>query len=347
VCMRDYDLDQAALAELRAVHRSARMFPSYLSYRLHAIILLGSGFPPSEVSNILMLSEDTVVTYFDKYQSGGISKLLKREYKGSNKKLSKEEIALLTEELDSSIYLTTKSVCHFVKSEFDIEYSERGMSSLLKSIGYVYKKPDIVPGESSEELQDIFIEQFVNFLKTKSDKDVIYFADAVHPVHNTQPGYGWIRKGEKRTIKSNTGRNRYNIHGAMNAETYHVTAVFSEDNINATTTIDLFKALEKSHPEAKVIHVVLDNARYHFSHTVLDYAKKSKVNLVPLPPYSPELNLIERFWKHFKKKVIYNSYYLTFDDFKKACLDFFKNQHSYYDETLSIMGDGIEALLHH
>lgn len=94
----------------------------------------------------------------------------------------------------------------------------------------------------------------------------------------------------------------------MNADTFEVTAIFSEENVNATTTIDLLKAMEMNHPEAKKIYVLLDNARYHFSSVVQDYIQSSKIRLVPLPPYSPELNLIERFWKFFKKNVLYNRY---------------------------------------
>jgi transposase len=131
----------------------------------------------------------------------------------------------------------------------------------------------------------------------------------------------------------------------MNSETFQVTAIFTEDNVNSTTTVDLLQALEISHPEADKIYVLLDNAKYHFSSIVLDYVKNSRIHLVPLPPYSPELNLIERFWKFFKKNVLYNTYYSTFDEFKQACLDFFKIQHTYQDKIFSIMGDGLVDLM--
>lgn len=341
--MRSYDISQSEILELRVAHKSAKRlrFSALIIYKIHTIILLGMGMSPSEVSEVLFLNEDTIVSYFDKYGIGGLAFLLKTNYKGSKKKLNDKQIEILCAELDTNVHLTTKSVCHFLKTEFDIKYSERGMSDLLKKIGFVYKKPDLVPGNVDEVAQQIFLDQFADFLKLKTDNDLIFFMDAVHPVHNTQAAYGWFRKGEKRKIKSNTGRNRYNIHGAMNADTCEVTAIFTEDNINATTTIDLLKALEISHPEANKIYVLLDNARYHFSSLVQEYVKSSKIQLVPLPPYSPELNLIERFWKFFKKNVTYNTYYPTFDEFKQACLDFFKIQHTYRKEVFSIMGDGL------
>jgi transposase len=343
--MRNYELPTEEVQALKAAHKTSKQVSAYTAYRIHVIILLGMGMTPAEVSEIILLDEDTVRTYFDKYTTGGLVALLETSYRGSNKKLTADQILRLQEELDTNIHLTTKSVCRFVYLEFDVEYSERGIASLLNNIGYVYKKPDLKPGEPDEQLQEYFLEQYVKFLKAKKEDDLIFFVDAIHPVHNTQAAYGWFRKGSKREVKSNTGRDRYNIHGAMNADTYEVTAVFSEDNIDGHSTIDLLKALEKLHPQASNIYVLLDNARYHFSAVVQEYIKDSKITLVPLPPYSPEFNLIERFWKFFKKKVLYNAYYPTFKEFKSACLNFFKVQHHYENEVFSIMGEGLLGLM--
>jgi len=217
--MKNYELSTADPQDLKAAHKTSKQVSAYTAYRIHVIILLGMGMTAAEVSEIILLDEDTVRTYSDKYISGGLTKLLETFYQGSQKKLTEEQIKRFQEELDSNVHLTTKSVCRFVYLEFDVEYSERGMASLLNNIGYVYKKPDIKPGEADEQLQEYFLEQYVNFLKNKQDNDLIFFIDAVHPIHNAQPAYGWFKKGERREIKTNTGRERYNIHGAMNADT--------------------------------------------------------------------------------------------------------------------------------
>jgi len=114
---------------------------------------------PSEVSEIILLDENTVRTYFEKYILGGLTALLKTSYRGSCKKITDDQIMQRYYELDNNIHLTTKSVCRFTLLEFDVEYSERGMASLLKNIGYVYKKPDLKPGEPDEELQEYFPEE--------------------------------------------------------------------------------------------------------------------------------------------------------------------------------------------
>ena len=153
-----------------------------------------------------------------------------------------------------------------------------------------------------------------------------------------------MNKKGTRKIQSNSGRRRLNIHGAMNADTFEITVIVSEENVNADSTIALFESVEKLYPLALALYLIVDNAKYHFSPPVLEYLRNSGIKLIPLPIYSPELNLIERLWKVFKKNILYNKHYETFPEFKKSCVEFFKNQHKHYDEIESIMGRGLEAL---
>ena len=99
------------------------------------------------------------------------------------------------------------------------------------------------------------------------------------------------------------------------------TAVDYGDSINAQSTISLLKTVELKHPDAEVIYTICDNARYYRSKKVKEYLGKSKIALEFLPPYSLNLNLIEAL-KYFRKIVIYNEYYGTFDEFRKACKSF-------------------------
>ena len=137
--MKKYELPLEALQELKVAHRTSKQVSVYSAYGVHTIILLGMGMTPAEVSQIILLNEDTVRIYFEKYITGGLTKLLETSYQGSNKKLTEEQIRGLQEELGSNIHLTTKSVCRFVYLEFDVEYSKRGMAALLNNIGYIYK----------------------------------------------------------------------------------------------------------------------------------------------------------------------------------------------------------------
>lgn len=341
--MKGFDLTPDEIQELRAAHRSTKFKKD--AYKINAAILLGTGWTLKEVSEALLLDEDTLASYVNKYKDAGFDGLLKVLHKGGFKKLSSEQIDLLCVELDSSVYLNTKAICSYVKSQFNINYTIGGMTDLLHNLDYVYKKPKLVPANPDPESQDVFLDQYVEFMENKPKDSVVFFVDAVHPVHNSMPAYGWIRKGRAQELKSNSGRNRLNIHGAMNAETYETTVIATEDSINTETTIQLFQYLESIYSFASVIYVILDNARYHYSKSVQEYVKTSKIELVFQPSYSPELNLIERLWKVFKKNVLYNKFYEDYAGFKSACLSFFKNQSKHFKEIESIMGDGLEALV--
>jgi transposase len=153
------------------------------------------------------------------------------------------------------------------------------------------------------------------------------YIDGVHPQHNTMLAYGWIKKGQDNIVKSNTGRQRVNINGALDSET-HAVITREDESINAISTIELLKKIEAAYPLAAIIYVICDNARYYRSRLVRQFLETSKIQLVFLPSYSPNLNLIERLWKFMKKKVLYNKYYEKFDTFKEVTLEFFENIHS-------------------
>ena len=96
----------------------------------------------------------------------------------------------------------------------------------------------MVPGDPDREAQEEFVMYYEAFLEAKSADEEILFVDAVHPEHNTMAAYGWIKKGQKRCLKTNSGRQRLNLHGAINIETMEVTVIESE-TVDADSTIEL------------------------------------------------------------------------------------------------------------
>jgi transposase len=341
IFMKGFILTSEEMEELRAAHRAAKKINAKDAYKINAVILLGSGWSIDEVVEALLLDDETIRHYVLKYKEGGLKKLLETFHHGSNPKLSNNQILKLCAELDSKVYLCTKELCEYVKRQFDTDYTISGMTDLLHRLDYVYKKPKLVPGDPDDEAQEIFAQQYEEFMENKPENIEVLFMDAVHPQHNTMAAYGWIKRGEKREIATTSGRERLNLHGAINAESLEVTVIESE-TVNDDSTIQLLEMLENKYELATMIFVVLDNAKYHYSWKVQEFLKRSRIKLVFLPSYSPNLNLIERLWKFFKKKVLYNTYYEKVDDFRQACIRFFRNISSYHDELVSIMSGGFE-----
>ena len=340
--MKGFTLTDDQLVELRSAHKCERNRNA--AYKINAVILLGSGWALEEVSTALLLDEDTLRSYVSKYRESGLKTLTATNYKGRDSFLNEAQLEELSKELDSSIYLTSDAVIAFVSERFGVKYSVTGMRDLLHRLGYEYKKPKLVPGNPDPEAQEEFATYYEEFMMKKTEKTEVLFIDAVHPEHNTMAAYGWIKRGEKRKLQTNSGRQRLNLHGAINAETMEMTVIESEA-ANKDSTVQLLEMIDKKYEGSDEIIVILDNATYHRSQEVKEVEQESaRLKLVYLPPYSPELNLIERVWKFFKKKVLYNKYYEDLQAFRQAAIQFFSNIADHENELRAILGNDFENI---
>ena len=339
--MDRYRLNRKQLTELKAEHR--RTTDKRCADRLKAVFLLGSGWSTGQIAEALLIDGQTVRHQFRRYREGGVAALIDRETGDSDPRLSETQLAELDQQLAEVLHLNAQKVIRTVEQRRGVRYSERGMTHLLHRLGYVYKKPVLVPGKADAEAQEAFVDTYQKLKENQHKDDPVYFMDATHPHHNPVLAYGWIRRGEAYAIPGNTGRQRLNINGAVDIDTL-TPVIRYDDTINADSTIALFRQVEARHPTARVIPVICDNARYYRSRKVREHLQNSRIELIFLPPYSPNLNLIERYWKFFKKKVLYDRYYETFDEFKAACSDFFKKSASYVDELRSLLVENFQII---
>ena len=332
--MRDYELSIKEIAELEQLHRSLR--DKRQADRVKAVIALSKGWSAAQIAEILLFDEKTSRQYFDRYQEGGIQALLEDNYAGAEPKLDEHQMSELEGYLEEHILPDAKSVIAHIEKQYGVRYSVSGVTDLLHRLGFSYKKPKHVPGKQDPTKQQAFLNEYDQIKADKGKDDPLYFADATHPQHNSIPSYGWIKRGQEKELKANCGRQRLNINGAINIETLEPVTGFY-DTINADSTIDLFRRMETRHPEAETIYIIVDNARYYRSRLLNEYIEGTKIKLIFLPPYSPNLNLIERYWKFFKKTVMNNHYYETFEEFKQACKRFFRTRKKYLPELQSLL----------
>lgn len=339
--MNKRTLTPSEIIALKQAHRACK--DKRAADRIKAVYSLGMGFSIEDVVSILMLDEETLRNYVKRYQAGGINALITDHYLGSFSKLSAIQLRELTAHLEHNTYLTVDAVLAHVKQTYDVLYSVSGMTNLLHRLKFTYKKSKLVPAKADKEKQEQFLKQLEELRANKCKDDPILYMDGVHPQHNTMLAYGWIKKGQDNIIKSNTGRQRININGALDAET-HAIITREDERINAQSTIALLEQVEAAYPLAAIVYVICDNARYYRSKLVGQFLETSKIQLVFLPSYSPNLNLIERLWKFMKKQVLYNKYYEKFDVFKQTTLDFFENIQRYKTELDSLLTNNFRVL---
>lgn len=147
------------------------------------------------------------------------------------------------------------------------------------------------------------------------------------------PFLGFLWSFTRVFIKAPAGRKRFNVLGALDAITHELITVTNDTYINAMSVCDLLwkiAQLELQHP----VTLVLDNAKYQKCTIVWELAISLNIELLYLPPYSPNLNLIERLWKFTKKKCLYSKYYENFNEFKGAISSCLNQTHSTYKKEL-------------
>jgi transposase len=311
-------LTEQERAELKIRHKQER--DGRVRDRIKAVLLYDEGWLPKDIAKVLLISDEAIRNHVDEYKA---SQKLRPESGGSVEKLTEDQSQKLETHLQEHTYLYVKDIVAYVQITFSVVYTIHGMRNWLQRHGFSYKKPAIVPGKANEKQQKEWLAEYEKLRKDLPTNETICFMDGVHPTHNVQAAYGWIKRGVCKEIAANTGRSRLNISGAIDIVTHNV-VVQEDETLNAESTIKFFQKIEKAYPCKDKIHVFCDNARYYRNKTVKKYLETSRISLHFLPPYSPNLNPIERLWKWMKERVVYNTYYKEFGDFRMAILGFFE-----------------------
>ena len=139
----------------------------------------------------------------------------------------------------------------------------------------------------------------------------------------TKISRGWIRKGIDKSLPTFATRTRINISGAIELSSMK-TVIDDYKTINSESTIDFFEKIKMVYSKADKIHIILDQSGYHRSIEVAEYAKKNKIKLHFLPPYSPNLNPIERLWKVMNEEVRNNYFFKSAKEFREKITEFFQ-----------------------
>jgi transposase len=323
---------------LKQKHRRERN--AIVRDRIKAVLAYDEGYSYSDIARLLLLDDETIRRYINDYLK---KHKLNSAHKGSQPKLDKDQTQALCEHLLEHTYLYVKDVCAYVKKAFDITYSVSGMTHWLKAQGFRYKKPHGVPAKADVAKQADFVETYNSLKKGLKPEEIICFADSSHPQHQTKLAYGWIKKGVRKSEKMTSCLKRLNIIGAIDLSAHDVTYQ-SVDWVNAESIKAFLKQLMVKYSDKKVIHLIWDNAGYHKSKDVQNFIAQTNIKVHYLPPYSPNLNPIERLWKVMHEHTTYNRYYEKFKDFTEGILRFFENIGEYRSTIQSRITDNFQRL---
>ena len=303
-----------------AAHRLAR--------RANALVLLDDGMSCEAIARVLLRDDDTIRTWHRLYEADGIEGLASFGYDGSACRLSAAQQDKLQAWISETLPRTTREVGAWIEKECGLEYQGRcGLIALLHRLGMEHRKPKAVSRKLDPDKQAAVIKAYEGLLNHLEDDEAVLFGDAVHPTHAVRPVGCWAPKDTPVAVAPTSGRQRLNIHGALDLETGQ-TRMLEALTVDAASTIMLLMAIEAMYPGQRMIHLFLDNARYHHARLVQAWLARSgcRIRLHFIPTYCPHLNPIERLWGLMHKHVTHNRCHERFADFSNAILTFLRNE---------------------
>lgn len=303
--------------QLEQMHDSTR--DGRVRDRIKAVLLASEGWSQLMISQALRIHESTVARHLSDYV---LSEKLKPENGGSQSKLSTTQTMHLIEHLTEHTYAHTHQIVAYVKEEFGLSYTVAGMNKWLHKSGFSYKMPKGVPHKFDETKQKAFIEAYEALKASCSEGESILFIDAVHPTQATKISHGWIRKGQDKAVETTGSRSRLNLIGALNLNDIGSTIIHDYETVNSESIVRFFCQIRERHPLDHKLHIILDGAGDHRSDLVRDAAFVLNIELHYLPPYSPNLNPIERLWKVMNEHSRNNVYFKDKREFREAIENF-------------------------
>jgi transposase len=301
---------------------------SRVTRRANALVLLDDGWSCQDVADALLLNDDTIRSWHKLFEQRGIEGLTSFDVGGSARFLSAAQEDALKVFVSTRLPRSTRQVGAWIEQEFGLVYESRsGLIALLHRLGLEYHKPNIIPRKLDEDKQKAFIESYDKLMNSLANNEAVLFADAVHPTHAARPVGCWASKQDKLAIEQTSGRQRINIHGAIDLETGQ-TRMIEVETVDAASTITLLEAIEALYPLLALIHVFLDNARYHHAKLVQEWLARPgcRIKLHFIPSYCPHLNPIERLWGLMHRNVTHNKCYATCAQFADATLGFLREK---------------------
>jgi transposase len=339
-----YVFTQEEIQELRTYQEKQR--DGRLRDRFTALFMLADEIAIDPAARLVGKTVKTIEHWGAKYLTYGIASLNSFNYKPKQTYLKPPQIEQLVAWVKETNPANTKQVKAYIKKQFKVAYTVEAVRQLLHKHGLKRIRPKVQPGDPpSEDEQRGFVTQY-DTMKAESEPGTVFlFGDAMHLVHQNEPGYCWGDPKDPPIIKTNSGRKRLNILGAYNPATHSLVHLTGEANCDALRAIEFFDIVEKTYLSAPKIVLFVDNAKYFKATLVEEWlTTHPRLQVEPLPAYAPNLNLIERFWKFAKEILVKNTYYEKYKTFRAHVFRFLNHVDDYVDELRTLMVEKFQII---
>jgi transposase len=295
-------------AELEAIAHDRYHHPDpKVQRRMDILWLKHHGLTHERIAVIVGRARVTVQRCLDDYLAGGLERLRQRP-PASPRSLLDQHRTSLEEQFHQHAPPTVRAAQQLIEQHTGLRRGETQVRRFLHRLGLRPRRVAAVPLppnttlDEHTRIQTAFVQQHLEprLAEARAGQRELYFADASHFVFAAM--LGWVWCWVRQYVRSATGRKRYSVLAALHAVSHQLITVTTHTYINAPAVCDLLRAVAAA-SVGRPITVVLDNARYQKCALVTAFAASLGIELLYLPSYSPNLNLIERVWKYVKKQL--------------------------------------------
>jgi transposase len=312
---------ELSLADIRDIE-DAMDDPSLsekLRHKLLVIRMHSEGAKHGFIAKCLKLHANTITNYIKEWLSGGLPAIVEDKYYKPSSAME-PFMACLRCSFATAPVADTKAAVARIRALTGVSLSESQARRTLHKLGLKYRKAAAIPGKCDAQLQFDFYQQEMlpRLAEAAKGERKVFFADAAHFVMGAFLGMLWCFG--RMFFKTSPGRQRYSVLGAIDSHNHEIISVTTDGTVSAPLVTELLDKIRHLHPDVPIT-LILDNARYQRCKEVASHAASKDIELLYLPAYSPNLNLIERLWKLTKKKCLTNRHYRNFTDFRYAIDD--------------------------
>ena len=322
--------------------RRKRTLDRRVYQRLTAVLAVAEGKSREEVAHLLGIGLTQLGEWLRVYRNKGLDALCALHYQGDPGKLTAQQVGQLKEKVSTGCFRNSDQIRQWLQDTFGVSYTPSGVKDLLRRIGVSYHKVTGFLWKADPDKQKGFVrkhERQKAQARRAGATTRRYYVDACHPIWGLDLVFScWLLVGQRFLVGMGSGRKRLNILGAYCPDDQeYLDLRLTRDNINGEQFVNLLRLLRERHPEARKVILYLDNAKYYDKPVVKEWlARHPEFHLEPVPPYSPNLNLIERLWKFLRQKALCR-WHKTFEGMQEAVAAVLDHLDQYSDELATLM----------
>lgn len=295
--------------------------------RYQVVLLRDLGLPYRTISRVTKFSLGWVPELLERFGQYGEAGLADRREDNGPLKADPKYLACLYQVLEKTApewgwarpTWTRELLIETLDEETGIRVSLSTMSRALQAIGARRGSPKpigICPWSKAKKTRRL--NTIRRLIENLPRNEIAFWADEVDVNLNPKIGRDWMLRGDQREVPTPGNNVKRYIAGAMNVRTRRLTWVWGERR-NSRLFIDLLEEMCRTFRRYRVIHLIVDNARFHTAEGSKQteralQALQGRLAVHYLPTYSPDDNPIERFWEDFHAEVTRNHQCPTMDD---------------------------------